>query len=107
MSELIKIITASDPQLRDSSLDAFCREHGLFLISDEVYRELAFDGAKATSVLEVPGTEELAVVTDSLSKRYSACGARVGCLFSRNAGLVGAAAATAAEAASTGAGAPV
>ena len=38
---------------------AFCRDNGLFLVSDEVYRELAFDGATATSALDVPGTEEL------------------------------------------------
>ena len=63
---------------------AFCRENGLFLVSDEVYRELAFDGAQATSALDVPGTEELAVVVDSLSKRYSACGIRLGCLATRN-----------------------
>jgi aspartate aminotransferase len=66
------------------AMAAFCREHGLFLISDEVYRELAFDGAKATSILQVPGTEDFAVVTDSLSKRYSACGIRLGCLATRN-----------------------
>ncbi len=63
---------------------AFCRDHGLFLVADEVYRELAYDGAKATSALDVPGTEELAVVVDSLSKRYSACGIRLGCLVTRN-----------------------
>jgi aspartate aminotransferase len=68
----------------------FCRDHGLFLIADEVYRELAFDGTKATSILEIPGTEDFAVVTDSLSKRYSACGIRLGCLVTRNADVAGA-----------------
>ncbi len=63
---------------------AFCRDNGLFLVSDEVYRELAFDGAKATSALDIPGTEDFAVVVDSLSKRYSACGIRLGCLVTRN-----------------------
>jgi len=63
---------------------AFCRANGLFLVADEVYRELAYDGAKATSALDIPGTEELAVVVDSLSKRYSACGIRLGCLATRN-----------------------
>ena len=62
----------------------FCRDNGLFLVSDEVYRELAFDGAKATSALDIPGTEDLAIVVDSLSKRYSACGIRLGCLVTRN-----------------------
>ena len=63
---------------------AFCRDHGLFLVADEVYREFVYDGARATSVLELPGAEETAVVVDSLSKRYSACGIRLGCLATRN-----------------------
>jgi len=62
----------------------FCRAHDLFLVADEVYREFVYDGAKATSILELPGTEELGVVVDSLSKRYSACGIRLGCLVTRN-----------------------
>lgn len=62
----------------------FCRDNGLFLVSDEVYRDLVFDGAKATSALDIPGTDELAIVVDSLSKRYSACGIRLGCLLTRN-----------------------
>jgi aspartate aminotransferase len=66
---------------------AFCRDNGLFLVSDEVYRELAFDGAKATSALDIPGTEDFAVVVDSLSKRYSACGIRLGCLVTRNSSV--------------------
>jgi aspartate aminotransferase len=65
----------------------FCREHGLFLVADEVYRELVYDGAKATSALEIPGAEDLVVVTDSLSKRYSACGIRLGCLVTRHRGV--------------------
>jgi aspartate aminotransferase len=69
----------------------FCRDNGLFLVSDEVYRELAFDGAKATSALDIPGTGELAIVVDSLSKRYSACGIRLGCLLTRNREVAGAA----------------
>lgn len=63
---------------------AFCREHDLFLVADEVYREFVYDGARATSVLELPGTEEIGLVVDSLSKRYSACGIRLGCLATRN-----------------------
>ena len=63
----------------------FCREHGLFLISDEVYREFVYDGRKAISALELAGAEELVVVVDSLSKRYSACGIRLGALVTRNA----------------------
>lgn len=66
---------------------AFCRDHGLFLVADEVYRELAYDGAGATSALDIEGAEDFVVVTDSLSKRYSACGIRLGCLATRNRGV--------------------
>jgi aspartate aminotransferase len=62
----------------------FCREHGLFLIADEVYREFAYDGRAAQSALTLAGCEDLVVVVDSLSKRYSACGIRLGCLVTRN-----------------------
>jgi aspartate aminotransferase len=70
---------------------AFCREHGLFLVADEVYREFVYDGRTATSVLGLPGAEEIGVVVDSLSKRYSACGIRLGCLATRNRDVYGAA----------------
>jgi aspartate aminotransferase len=69
---------------------AFCRDHGLFLVSDEVYRELAYDGRKAVSALELAGMDEHVVVVDSLSKRFSACGIRLGCLVTRNPELHGA-----------------
>jgi aspartate aminotransferase len=73
------------------AIAAFCREHGLFLVADEVYRELVYDGAVATSVLSLSGCEETAVLVDSLSKRYSACGIRLGCLATRNRDVYGAA----------------
>jgi aspartate aminotransferase len=63
----------------------FCRDHGLFLVSDEVYRELVYDGRQATSALSLPGCDDLVIVADSLSKRYSACGIRLGSLATRNA----------------------
>jgi aspartate aminotransferase len=63
---------------------AFCRDHGLFLVSDEVYREFVYDGGKAVSALSLPGADDFVVVVDSLSKRYSACGIRLGCLATRN-----------------------
>ena len=63
-------------------------KHNLYLISDEVYREFVYEGEKCTSVLELKGCEELAIVCDSVSKRYSACGARVGCIISRNKALM-------------------
>ncbi|PYQ48069.1 MAG: pyridoxal phosphate-dependent aminotransferase [Acidobacteria bacterium] len=62
----------------------FCRDHGLFLISDEVYREFVYDGRRAISALELHGCEDFAIVVDSLSKRYSACGIRLGSLVTRN-----------------------
>jgi len=70
---------------------AFCRENGLFLVADEVYREFVYDGRSSTSVLSRPGCEETAIVVDSLSKRYSACGIRLGCLATRNPDVYGAA----------------
>jgi aspartate aminotransferase len=63
----------------------FCRDRGLFLISDEVYREFVYDDRRAISALELEGMEDLAIVVDSLSKRYSACGIRLGALVTRNA----------------------
>lgn len=63
---------------------AFCRDHGLFLIADEVYREFVYDGREAVSALTLPGFEENVIVVDSLSKRYSACGIRLGCFATRN-----------------------
>ncbi len=62
----------------------FSRDHGLFFISDEVYRELVYDGNKTTSALTLAGFEDVVVVADSLSKRYSACGIRLGSLSTRN-----------------------
>ncbi|RZK34454.1 MAG: aminotransferase class I/II-fold pyridoxal phosphate-dependent enzyme, partial [Hymenobacter sp.] len=61
-----------------------CQRHGLYLLSDEAYREYCYDGARATSALNLPGGAEYAVVMDTISKRYSACGARVGSLVTRN-----------------------
>jgi aspartate aminotransferase len=63
---------------------AFCKDRKLFLISDEVYREFVYDGHVATSALQLSGCEDLVIVVDSLSKRYSACGIRLGCLVTRN-----------------------
>ena len=62
----------------------FCRDRGLFLISDEVYREFVYDGREARSALTLAGGDDSVIVVDSLSKRYSACGIRLGCLVTRN-----------------------
>jgi aspartate aminotransferase len=59
-------------------------KHNLYLFSDEVYKEFCYDGASFHSVFHLPGLEENTIVLDSISKRYSACGARIGCLISRN-----------------------
>ncbi len=63
-------------------------KHDLFLIADEVYREFAYDGKKHISILQLDGIEKNAIVIDSVSKRYSMCGARIGCLVSRNDALI-------------------
>ncbi len=65
-------------------LAALVKKHDLFLIADEVYREFAYDGLQHHSILAVPGIEDHAIVIDSVSKRYSMCGARIGCLVSKN-----------------------
>ena len=69
----------------------FCRDHGLFLVSDEVYREFVYDGRKAISALELENASDFVIVVDSLSKRYSACGIRLGSLVTRNAAVYDAA----------------
>jgi len=61
-----------------------CKKHGIFMISDEVYREFIYDGLTHTSVLQIPEFSEYAILVDSVSKRYSACGARIGCIVSKN-----------------------
>ena len=60
------------------------KKHDLFLIADEVYREFIYDGDEHFSVMNVPGIEENAIMIDSVSKRYSMCGARIGCIVSKN-----------------------
>lgn len=70
-------------QLRDLVL-----KHRLYLFSDEVYREFCYDGEKHHSVLSFEGIEEHAVLFDSVSKRYSECGVRIGALVSRNQALI-------------------
>lgn len=60
------------------------RKHDLYLIADEVYREFVYDGHQHHSVLEFAGMEDRAIVVDSISKRFSACGARIGNVICRN-----------------------
>jgi aspartate aminotransferase len=67
------------------------RERDLFLIADEVYREFCYADQAPISVLRFPEIAERAIMVDSLSKRFSVCGARIGCLASRNREVMGAA----------------
>ncbi len=60
------------------------KDNNLYVISDEVYREFVYDGLSHTSIMDIEGMEDHAIMVDSISKRYSACGARIGCLISRN-----------------------
>lgn len=66
-------------------------KHDLFLIADEVYREFAYDGYKHISVMSIPALANHAIMIDSVSKRYSMCGARIGCIVSKNKDLMTAA----------------
>ena len=66
------------------ALLSLCIKHDLYLMSDEAYREYCYDGAQATSALSLTGGEKHVVMLDTISKRYSACGARVGALVTRN-----------------------
>lgn len=59
-------------------------KHDIFLVADEVYREFVYDGLKHHSIMNETGIEQHAIMIDSVSKRYSMCGARIGCIVSRN-----------------------
>ncbi len=59
-------------------------KHDLFLFSDEVYREFCYEGHEHLSILRLDGLDEHAIIFDSISKRYSACGARIGAIVSKN-----------------------
>ncbi|MFO8129623.1 MAG: pyridoxal phosphate-dependent aminotransferase [Bacteroidales bacterium] len=65
-------------------LRGIVKKHDLFLISDEVYREFCYDGRKHHSAMNLEGIEENVILIDSVSKRYSACGIRIGFMISRN-----------------------
>ncbi|MFD0762430.1 pyridoxal phosphate-dependent aminotransferase [Lutibacter aestuarii] len=64
------------------------KKHDLFLIADEVYREFVYDNVQHQSVLNNFGLENHAIIIDSVSKRYSMCGARIGCLVSKNKDVI-------------------
>lgn len=64
------------------------KKHDLFLIADEVYREFCYDGNVHYSIMQEAGLEKYAIMIDSVSKRYSMCGARIGCLVSKNKAVI-------------------
>jgi aspartate aminotransferase len=65
-------------------LRSICLKHDLFLFSDEAYREFCYDGKKHISALSLEGLEEHAILMDTISKRYSACGGRIGAFITKN-----------------------
>ena len=69
-------------------LATIVKKYDLFLIADEVYREFAYDGNTHYSIMQEPGLEDYAIMIDSVSKRYSMCGARIGCLVSKNKSVI-------------------
>lgn len=65
-------------------LASLVQKHDLFLIADEVYREFVYDNEQHYSIMNIAGIENHAIMIDSVSKRYSMCGARIGCIVSKN-----------------------
>jgi aspartate aminotransferase len=64
------------------------KEHNLFIIADEVYKEFVYDGLEFMSFTHLDDIADRVILTDSISKRYSACGARIGCIASKNKDLM-------------------
>jgi aspartate aminotransferase len=73
------------------ALRAIAMEHNLYLVSDEVYRDFVYEGDRPLSVLELEGLEDRTVMIDSVSKRFSLCGARIGFMVCRNPNFMAAA----------------
>lgn len=72
------------------ALKDLCLKYDLFLFSDEAYREFCYDGREFISPMHLEGLDEHAIVLDTVSKRYSACGARLGCLITKNREVIAA-----------------
>ncbi len=70
------------------ALKGLCLKYDLFLFSDEAYREFCYDGKEFISPMHLDGLEENVVIMDTVSKRYSACGARLGCLITKNKQII-------------------
>lgn len=73
------------------ALKVLALKHDLFIFSDEAYREFCYDGKEFVSPMHLDGLEENVIVLDTVSKRYSACGARLGALITKNKEVLGAA----------------
>ena len=73
------------------ALKTLCLKYDLYLFSDEAYREFCYDGRNFISPMHLEGLEENVIVMDTVSKRYSACGARLGCLITKNKAVMSAA----------------
>ncbi|HXD94388.1 MAG TPA: pyridoxal phosphate-dependent aminotransferase [Bacteroidia bacterium] len=73
------------------ALKALVLKHDLFLLADEVYREFCYDGKEYVSVMHLSGLDNNVVLLDSISKRYSACGARIGAFITKNKEVIAAA----------------
>jgi aspartate aminotransferase len=65
-------------------ISQIAKRHNLFILSDEVYREFVYDSEKHYSMMDFPEIQDQVILLDSVSKRFSACGARIGCLASKN-----------------------
>jgi len=72
------------------ALKELCIKYNLFLFSDEAYREFCYDGREFISPMHLEGLEEHVIVLDTVSKRYSACGARLGCMLTKNKEVIAA-----------------
>jgi len=71
-----------------NKLKLIAEKHDLYLMADEVYREFAYDDKSHVSLLNLKGVEDRVIVVDSVSKRYSMCGVRIGALVSRNTEII-------------------
>ena len=89
-TKMISIVNPGNPtgcilSREDMRLIAdFAKEHDLWILADEVYREFAYDGREMTSFGQLADIEDRVIIIDSVSKRFSACGARIGCLVCKN-----------------------
>lgn len=70
------------------ALKTLCLKHDLFLFCDEAYREFCYDGNSFVSPMNLDGLDQHVVVIDTVSKRYSACGARLGCIITKNTAVI-------------------